>query len=52
VLESYSVRWRGRSTLLQLDCSGVAIWPKKSVVLFYSDRAFQEAQPNVKSDDL
>lgn len=52
VLESYSVRWPGKLTNVQLDCSGLAIWPKTRVALFYSDRAFEEAQPAVKSDDL
>lgn len=52
VLESYSVRWVGKLTNVQLDCAGLAIWPKTRVALFYSDRAFEEAQPAVKSDDL
>lgn len=52
VLNSYSVRWRGEATLVQLDCSALAIWPKKRVTLFYSDRAFEEARPDVKGGDL
>lgn len=52
VIQSYSVRWSGHSTLLQLDCAGIAIWPKTSVALFYTERAFEESQPQVKSDEL